>query len=417
MSIKRRRLNSSDEPPGDPPKAKLASNDLCERCNAIEWSLLAEKSKNNLPVDYFHEAVTKTHKELRSSPCQVCQLLSLLKSSDLDNSSCALNAIGLYKFFTGPKTRRNRLQPETSIMSMVSKGSKPLVDRRQLGHAIAVEPSPQAPSVVQRERFEYDEINFGLIAKWMVTCSKYHPKCKPGIRSSGHTLRVINCKRSGYINQKEPELVDLPADGIYAALSYVWGDANHKFPQVVRDSITVALQLNCEYLWVDRHCIPQEDNNTKKQQEIERMDEIYSQAFFTIVDAAGKDSNYGLAGFAHPRKPHRYAQVPGAKLIYLGTPPAEKIGSSQWGSRGWTYQEGFLSHRRIFFTDEQVMFQCNTMACIESFDLPIKPNTRNEHYLNDAEPLNLAPRDFAGHIMEFSKRNLTNDGDTLRAFS
>ena len=87
------------------------------------------------------------------------------------------------------------------------------------------------------------------------------------------------------------------------------------------------------------------------------------------------------------------------------------------GKRGWTYQEGILSHRRIFFTDEQVMFQCNTMACVESFDIPRKPKTRTYHHLKDAEPLNLATKYVAEHIMEFSKRNLTNDDDTLPAFS
>ncbi|RBR24906.1 uncharacterized protein FIESC28_02324 [Fusarium coffeatum] len=146
------------------------------------------------------------------------------------------------------------------------------------------------------------------------------------------------------------------------------------------------------------------------------MDEIYSQALYTIVDAAGTDSNYGLAGFAQRRKPHRYAQVPGAKLIYLGTPPAEKVGSSPWGSRGWTYQEGFLSHRRIFFTDEQVVFQCNAMTCLESYEVPTKSRDRVVPHLTDTEPLNLSSKDFGKHLMEFSNRALSKDGDTLKAF-
>lgn len=156
------------------------------------------------------------------------------------------------------------------------------------------------------------------------------------------------------------------------------------------------------------------------------MDEIYSQALFTIIDAAGTDCNSGLAGVTYPRQSVtlRYAQVNGVKLTYLGTPPAEKIRSSQWSSRGWTYQEGILSHRRVFFTNEQVIFQCNNMTCIESFDIPMSvlhqvesPNERLKPKLMDLEPVVLPSNDIGKHLMEFSERNLTYDHDTLNAFS
>lgn len=154
------------------------------------------------------------------------------------------------------------------------------------------------------------------------------------------------------------------------------------------------------------------------------MDEIYSHAKFTIVAAAGQDSNYGLAGITHSRKPElRYAHVPGARLTYLGTPPGEKIRSTLWASRGWTYQEGFLSQRRIFFTDEQVIFQCNTMTCLESFRIPKsvlrQPNNskrRTDPFLVDIDPISLARQDIGKHLMEFSNRALSQDGDTLKAF-
>ena len=91
------------------------------------------------------------------------------------------------------------------------------------------------------------------MGKWIDDCADNHRMCEPGTHSLTHTLQVIDCKDPEIFIKAQPETVDLPKDGIYAALSYVWGDVDHEFPQVVRDSITVALQLNCEYLWVDRH--------------------------------------------------------------------------------------------------------------------------------------------------------------------
>ncbi|KAK2924453.1 Heterokaryon incompatibility [Fusarium oxysporum f. sp. vasinfectum] len=192
------------------------------------------------------------------------------------------------------------------------------------------------------------------------------------------------------------------------------------------DSIKVVQELDCDYLWVDRHCINQDPKDPDKGEQIQRMDEIYSQACFTIIDAAGVDCTSGLAGVNLPRQSdpvQRYAQVNGVNLTYLGTPPAEQIRSSRWASRGWTYQEGILSHRRIFFTNEQVIFQCNNMTCLESFDIPMSilhqikaPNLKMKPILKDFEPLVLADNNLGSHLMEFSKRDLTYDKDSLNAF-
>ncbi|KAF4945825.1 hypothetical protein FGADI_11644 [Fusarium gaditjirri] len=171
-------------------------------------------------------------------------------------------------------------------------------------------------------------------------------------------------------------------------------------------------------------CINQNGPDKKKQ--IQMMDEIYSKADFTIIDATGTDCTYGLAGVTPSRRtdqPQGYAQVNGVNLIYLGTPPADKIRASRWASRGWTYQEGALSYKRIFFTNEQVIFQCNTMTCQESFSLhtnalhsEIHSNKRKKPTLPDTEPLLLTDNDIGSHLMEFSKRDLKYDKDSLNAF-
>ncbi|PNP79846.1 hypothetical protein FNYG_06939 [Fusarium nygamai] len=210
--------------------------------------------------------------------------------------------------------------------------------RRHMGHAIAVEPLLEASPSPEFRHFNHEIINFDQIKKWIEYCNDNHlERCKPDEFTKTPTFRVIDCSKSQNINLKEPEVTEAPNDCKYAALAYVWGDIEDKFPQVVKDSIKVASELDCKYLWVDRHCINQNPEDPDKQEQIKRIDATYSQAVFTIIDAAGTDCNSSLAGVTFPRTSNpvqRCVQVDGVKLTYLGTPAAEKVRSSTWGSRG-----------------------------------------------------------------------------------
>ncbi|KAF5652416.1 hypothetical protein F25303_3293 [Fusarium sp. NRRL 25303] len=284
--------------------------------------------------------------------------------------------------------------------------------RRHMGHVIAVEPLPEAFANPEHRPFNHETIDFPQIKEWIEYCDKNHlQRCKPDKFTLQPNFKVIDCREPEDINREEPNVVSACDDCEYAALSYVWGNVEDKFPQVVKDSMKVARQLKCEYLWVDRLCINQDSKDPNKQEQINKMDAIYSRAVFTIIDAAGTNCNSGLAGITFPRissPKQRCVQVDGVKLTYLGTPPAEKIRSSTWGSRGWTYQEGLLSHRRIFFTNEQVIFQCNNMTRLESFTIPMNvlhrldsPNTKKKPILKDTEPLFLPLKEIGTHLMEF----------------
>jgi hypothetical protein len=51
--------------------------------------------------------------------------------------------------------------------------------------------------------------------------------------------------------------------------------------------------------------------------------------------------------------------------------PRITISNSEWATRGWTYQEGVLSNRRLVFPKQQVYWECRGMAMNESLDLPL----------------------------------------------
>lgn len=246
--MKRERSCSSDEQPNTRLRAESLSNHLCSRCCAIRWSSLTQKTNSDQQVKKFNVAVNESHEELRSSSCEVCQLLALLKSSHLDYSTCSLRAASLSTVFTTRTTVKP--EPDTNLVYIVSGRKDPKLDgRRYMEHRIAVEPVREASASREPRRDEYEKIK-----EWIEYCNMNHPKkCKPERRASIPNFRVIDCRKSEYINREEPKVISASPDCKYPALSYVWGDTESKFPQVVKDSIKVVSKLNCGYLWVDRY--------------------------------------------------------------------------------------------------------------------------------------------------------------------
>jgi hypothetical protein len=165
--------------------------------------------------------------------------------------------------------------------------------------------------------------------------------------------------------------------------------------------------------------------------EIANMDRIYSAAELTIVAAAGKDPSYGLSGVSTRLRPAQPTLRTESGLIFpILRSPQQLTLSSTWHSRAWTYQEGFLSRRRLYFTEEQVFFECQASLFEETptqfaslsldrlvDDSPLKDLRRNS-FLRPPLFSVLYKRDYQtlwSIIHGYSKRNLTFQHDTLNA--
>ncbi|KAH9863969.1 hypothetical protein J1614_009902 [Plenodomus biglobosus] len=150
-----------------------------------------------------------------------------------------------------------------------------------------------------------------------------------------------------------------------------------------------------------------------------------------------------LTHSSKPRRPLPPNRTPGT-LTLLSTmqDPRSVIKQSVWATRGWTYQEGVLSNRRLVFTKEQVYWECRGMAVCETMvlalDLIHEPSGNrmadfmlsgifDDDLHQDSElqygfrPPMLDNVDdqvvtLDGHIQAFTSRNLTDPGDALRAF-
>lgn len=159
---------------------------------------------------------------------------------------------------------------------------------------------------------------------------------------------------------------------------------------------------------------------------ISQMDQVYANASVTIIAAAGENVQMGLPGVSvFPRRPQRWVDVQNTTLLEL---PYGEDGllSSKWASRGWTYQEGYLSQRRIIFTPDQVLFLCNRQY-LEEYVHPLwkdggGPLHRNLKQLNRIFPtfspsgLLLSTSSLLSQVEQYSTRELSYSSDSLNAF-
>lgn len=225
----------------------------------------------------------------------------------------------------------------------------------------------------------------------------------------------------------------------FAALSYVWGrsreeDGQHHgdddndeeqfqfdlgrrsrpLPRTVRDAMHVVRELSLQYLWVDRYCIRDNDDDSgaapggRKHHTIENMDAVYRGAALTIVAASGAHSEHGLPGSR--RIHHRLGTYSldesssSSEVCYLHVNEAHaEVSELVWSTRGWTYQEGLLSRHRLVFTETQAVFQ--------SCHHPRQHGNNN----NNNSRISRAG-DVFYRIEEYTRRRLTYPTDSLRAF-
>lgn len=237
-------------------------------------------------------------------------------------------------------------------------------------------------------------------------------------------------------------IVPAPEGCDYVALSYVWGKSTGKgtfqssltniheleqpgglqasqIPATIHDAMRACSRLGKRYLWVDRFCILQdEDNNPTKAIQINAMGHIYRQAYATLVALDGDGAEYGLFGVSRlKREPVYIGKIPYAGLTETGATLDLRnlLRQSVWNSRGWTFQEAMLSSRLLFFTHRGVVGACDSPQGT-SFFFEKNLETR---VITSGVP-SLSPSDdrrdmFADMVQQLMARSFTNENDILNA--
>ncbi|OAP59600.1 hypothetical protein AYL99_06898 [Fonsecaea erecta] len=300
---------------------------------------------------------------------------------------------------------------------------------------------PDGEKAVSVPRLAADgsDLRMSTARDWIKCCRLHHGKgCNPPRLASVPHFRLVECTTRRIVEQ-DPEVGAPPP---YVALSYVWGQPPRWQQQslddtvepVIEDAIRVTLELGYEYLWVDRYCIVQTGNEAIKNTQMRNMHNVFSNADVTLVAAAGKDASTGLLGA--PGRPRPFQQpsalVQGHALVCVPPDPSLHIRSaSTWSTRGWTYQEGLLARRRLYFSEFEMSYECRNMLVRETIRLPAskeKYMTNYGHKPRLMEPfwlyqpfrrVGLKPgsdtSDFFDLLQEYSGRQLSLPSDTLNA--
>lgn len=221
----------------------------------------------------------------------------------------------------------------------------------------------------------------------------------------------------------------------FVALSYIWGPkpnsdmwkttktsvaglereggiTRSKTPKTIEDAMFICARLGQRYLWADRLCIIQDDNETKKHH-IKFMHSIFASADFTIAVLDGTVDS-GIPGVGFPRHNRRkHHEISG--IVFITELPSARtiINASTWATRGWTYQEAVLSKQILYFSDVQAFHEdkhgihTEDGFCPYSAHLgtPLRPSALKTFWI------------WKHRLYDYTMRKLTNGSDIFDAFS
>ena len=382
-------------------------------------------------------------RNLRSNDCLKCQFFVAIADMDThtrwkvdslneEDALCLRN-------FSGDVLRPDRPQfgMLVGVVPLLPERSSrpfgwPVCDyTARLSHSGLISRMVKDPDSIEELAFQPRKVDparadFEVAKRWLDHCILHHKDtCGGGVAETIPFFRLIDCN-----SRKVISLEPVPE---YLALSYVWGppdpecDANEhseylgKVPGVIEDAMQATLRLGYRYLWADRYCIYQGDTE-KKTAQIITMDLVYRCAEVTLI-AVCDDTQQGLPGAGRTNRTFQPVLEDDERTFLCTLPePVHEIKGSIWMTRGWTFQEGFFSRRRLFFTEHQMVMECHSLLCTEVVSENAKtlndPNRRSDrHRVFPRKKISQALVDepwlVAKRIEEYGERNMTYDSDIL----
>ncbi|KAL2061972.1 hypothetical protein VTL71DRAFT_7350 [Oculimacula yallundae] len=389
-TIKARTLNSETAVPA------CSILDLCDRCASLDLPKIfqkhIERQCGNFIIDLGHVD------DLLASTCALCRLFGSVAPSDVAKYGAqityhlrAISARLLQKDHYEPYLEGMDLA-DTTLLAVFCGGreqgdmisSKDWFYLPERDFLCPVQIGREEPHFGVRVLTESFDVDF--VKKCMSHCRRYHRS--DAACNALYEPVYISMQHFWLIDCTKRIVVKAVPGSPYAALSYVWGAPKHappggsgealrwppkleSLPQTIDDCIKATLLVGFRYLWIDRYCINQSDSE-QVQDQVCQMDIIYANAGLTIIAAAGRDPHYGLPGVNRTKRSlQRSLKIGDVTIVSKPPDPRLSLKESTWATRGWTYQEGLLSRRRLIFHPHQTYFECNNMHMAESEVMPL----------------------------------------------
>ncbi|KAK1775988.1 heterokaryon incompatibility protein-domain-containing protein [Copromyces sp. CBS 386.78] len=240
----------------------------------------------------------------------------------------------------------------------------------------------------------FEPLAFEQLRRWVDECTQKHELCK--IATSGQnsifgfqqTVRLVDV---GLDDSSPIRLVEgfRVNEVRYNTLSYQWTADTPKtslktqnkaaychaiptqdWPKVYKDVVVVCRALGVRYIWIDSLCIVQDDLEDWKVQS-SMMQDIYSHGYLNLANVLGKHAD----GLEVSRDPTATSPCILSRTLVDGSTEhwgciedgswREQIHDAPLYTRGWCYQERFLSARTVQF-GQQLYWECREQFASES---------------------------------------------------
>lgn len=293
----------------------------------------------------------------------------------------------------------------------------------------------------RRLRKRPDAVDFATVKTWLSRCQEHHGPCNEATRTeSNPTISVIDCQKF--------EVIGAGPEMKYAALSYVWGSqissteltgedafqfCVESLPPLIRGAVQATISCGLRYLWIDRYCLPR-SGDAQRHEQISKMNTIYGNAELTLVALVDSPNEHlpgvPLPGADHPRAAQHSYEMGDSILLSSMSPPRAAIEQSTWWKRAWTLQEAVLSRRCLYFSHEQVYFECRVSHQCET--LEFEPTSREleagivgpwpDHRKYIVHPTDKGAEPHHGNdpnnlLRVYFRRALSHDSDAINAFA
>ncbi|GKZ26048.1 hypothetical protein AbraIFM66951_005082 [Aspergillus brasiliensis] len=287
------------------------------------------------------------------------------------------------------------------------------------------------------------------IRHWMARCRKQHARCINV--DSVLPTRVVDVGLSDSDNISLYEAS--PGESApYVALSYCWGGEGnlkttgenrhahnesipwHSIPATVQDAIRLARHLEIRYIWIDALCIVQ-DNPNDWDAEARKMAEYYRGAYLVICATRSASTTHGIFGPRRPLEdgPTDFAtrkteiatenngqvtfhsrDVPGHHRLVSPTVPHSD--SNPLLFRAWAFQEQLLATQAVYFTAEEIAWECREAVWCECGNRWAAPDLSDFDQVLRRGSYPKPDQFWRRLVMQYSQRSLTFVIDKLAAF-